>query len=200
MRYISIDLRPSRLLLCTVLLLGAVLWAPHPSAAQFDAGPAGTRAEEGEPVPSFQITGLRDSSRTYGPSDFEGRYLLLNLWATWCAPCIEKIPALKQIRSRYDEETLAILNVSFDKPKSAAKEFLDERNMPGRHAHAGGRPALADSFGNSFATVRVENRSLRGLPNVTLVAPDGEVLARLGPRSEGLRDALSQHLPSGSTE
>lgn len=54
-------------------------------------------AEVGAQVPSFEIEALRDSGRAVTPSDFEGRYLLLNLWATWCGPCIEKIPALQSV-------------------------------------------------------------------------------------------------------
>jgi len=129
MRYVPHEASSSRLLFGTLFLLAVALQAPYPSIAQFDTRSPETRAEVGAPVPGFEITGLRDSSRTLRPSDFEGRYLLLNLWATWCAPCIEKIPQLKRIRNRHDQGTLAILNVSFDKSRAAAIEFLEKRGQ-----------------------------------------------------------------------
>lgn len=46
-------------------------------------------AEIEKQVPSFEIEALRDSGRAVTPSDSEGRYVLMNLWVTWCA-CIEK--------------------------------------------------------------------------------------------------------------
>jgi thiol-disulfide isomerase/thioredoxin len=195
MRYCFHEANLFRVLVGVLLFLGAALWSPPVSVAQFDTTAPGSPAEVGGPVPAFEMRALRDSSRTFRPSDFEGQYLLLNLWATWCAPCLEKIPALRQIRDRYDAETLSMLNVSFDNSRATARAFLEKRSLPGKHAFAGGTGVLSDPFGTSFATVDPDDPKTRGLPNVTLVAPDGEVLARLRPPADGLSEVLKEHLP-----
>jgi thiol-disulfide isomerase/thioredoxin len=145
-------------------------------------------------VPAFEVDALRDSTSAFEPADFQGRYLLINLWAAWCGPCIEKVPVLQDVRARYDDRTLAILNVAFDGARAESEKVLQTHDMPGRHAFAGSA-ALGESFGTSFATVDPDDPTTVGLPNATLVAPDGEVLARLRPPADGLREALSEHLP-----
>lgn len=152
-------------------------------------------ARAGAPVPDFEVEHLRDSTRTFSPSDFEGRHVLLNLWATWCAPCIAKIPTLHTARQRYSDETLAILNVSFDRDRSAAKDLLNDRTFPGRHAFVG-ISALGGDFGATFARISQDDPSTRGLPNLTLVDPNGQVVATLGPMDERtVLDVLETHLP-----
>ena len=155
-------------------------------------------AKVGEEVPSFKIEALRDSGRAVTPSDFEGRYVLLNLWATWCAPCIEKIPDFQEARQRYSEqryseEKLAIINVSFDRSRSKATTFLDKREMPGSHAYASG--GLGGEFGGKFARVPGKSASMRGIPNLTLVGPEGKVAAIIGVGdSADLLEVLNKHL------
>ncbi|WP_232798146.1 TlpA family protein disulfide reductase [Salinibacter altiplanensis] len=152
------------------------------------------KAEIGKQVPAFEIEALRGPERAITPSDFESRYVLLNLWATWCAPCIEKIPDLREARQRYPPERLAILNVSFDRSRSKATAFLEKREMPGSHAHAGG--GLMGEFGDKFARMPSESASVeaRGLPNMTLVGPEGEVLDIASGGSADLLKTLSEHL------
>jgi AhpC/TSA family. len=153
-------------------------------------------AEIGEQVPGFEIEALRDSGRVITPSGFEGRYVLLNLWATWCAPCVEKIPDLQKARQRYSSEKLAILNVSFDRSRSTATAFLEKREMPGSHAHASG--GLQGKFGSKFARMPSEYDSMqvRGLPNLTLVGPEGKVTGIAAGESADLLEVLSEHLSS----
>jgi len=165
--------------------LGSPVWE-----ARAQPGPA----EIGKQVPAFEIEALQGSERAITPSDFEGRYVLLNLWATWCAPCIEKIPDLQEARRRYPPEKLAILNVSFDRSKSKATALLEKREMPGRHAHAEG--GLMGEFGDKFARMPSESASsvVRGLPNLTLVGPEGTVLDIATGDSADLLETLGEHL------
>jgi thiol-disulfide isomerase/thioredoxin len=132
---------------------------------------------EGKVVPAFEVRGLQDSTRAIGPSDFEGQHVLINLWATWCSPCIDKIPALRKARERFSSEMLAVLNVSFDRARPKAISFLKDREFPGTHAYVGGGSAgLVTPFGNKFARMPSRGPSARGLPSMVLVGPDGEVV------------------------
>jgi cytochrome c biogenesis protein CcmG/thiol:disulfide interchange protein DsbE len=157
-------------------------------------------AEIGKQVPDFEIDALQDSGHAITPSDFEGRYVLLNLWATWCAPCIEKIPELQEARQRYSEEKLAILNVSFDRSRSKATALLEKREMPGSHAYVSG--GLMGEFGGKFARMPSESASteVRGLPNLTLVGPEGKVADTAAGDSADLLEMLSEHLSTRQSE
>ena len=181
--------------LLVLALSAASLLGLSAQEARAQPGSAETgKAEIGTQVPAFEIVALYDSDRAITPSDFEGRYVLLNLWATWCAPCIEKIPDLREARRRYPPERLAVLNVSFDRSRSKATALLEKREMPGRHAHAGG--GLMGEFGDKFARMPSESASgeVRGLPNLTLVGPEGTVLDIATGDSADLLETLGEHL------
>ena len=183
-----------------VLILGLSV-VPLLGLSAWEARAQPEPAEIGKQVPSFEIEALRDSGRAISPSDFEDRYVLLNLWATWCAPCVEKIPDLQRARQRYSSEKLAILNVSFDRSRSKATAFLEKREMPGSHAYASG--GLQGEFGGKFARMPSESASMqvRGLPNLTLVGPEGTVAAiiRAGDSAD-LLEMLSEHLSNRESE
>lgn len=63
-------------------------------------------------------------------SDQEGKVVLLNIWATWCAPCREEVPDFVELYDRYKDEGLEILGVSIDKQgESVVKPFMEEYNV-----------------------------------------------------------------------
>lgn len=61
-------------------------------------------------------------------SDYQGEVVVLNVWATWCIPCREEIPALQRLHDRYHEEGLRIVGVSVDArgEEAAIRSFADE--------------------------------------------------------------------------
>ena len=81
-------------------------------------GPAGAIAE-GAPAPALDGT-LFDGSR-FSLADHAGKVVLLNFWATWCAPCREEMPALDAYYRRHRGEGLAMVAISMDNPKDEAK-------------------------------------------------------------------------------
>ncbi|MBI4460858.1 MAG: TlpA family protein disulfide reductase [Acidobacteria bacterium] len=76
----------------------------------------------GEAVPNFT---LRDSEgQVVALADFKGQIVVLNFWATWCAPCIEEMPSLNRLSERYAGKGLEIIAVSVDEDPDAYREFL----------------------------------------------------------------------------
>lgn len=82
--------------------------------------------EVGSPAPDFQLDTL--SGETVRLSDFRGKTVLLNFWATWCAPCRLEMPA---IESRFEEHKsdLAVLGINFDEPASDVQAFAQELGL-----------------------------------------------------------------------
>lgn len=63
-------------------------------------------------------------------SDHKGKVVLLNIWATWCAPCREEVPDFVELYDRYKDEGLEILGVSIDKQgESVVRPFMEEYNV-----------------------------------------------------------------------
>src|SRR4249920_3670886 len=69
--------------------------------------------EVGDSAPDFSITA--DNGRTVSLDSFGGKVLVLNFWATWCAPCIEELPSLDQFQRDFADSGVVVLGVSVDK-------------------------------------------------------------------------------------
>lgn len=78
--------------------------------------------QAGERAPSFRLQ--TDSGRTITPSEFGGKLLVLNFWATWCPPCVEEFPSLDAFARQMTDSGVVVLGVSVDKNEAAYKNFL----------------------------------------------------------------------------
>lgn len=101
-----------------------------------------------------------------GWQDFKGEYLLVNFWATWCAPCVIELPSLDTLQKKFSGEGLNIISVSLDtmRSQSQIKKFLYNRNI-------GEFAAYLDASGEVKKKIR-----MRGIPTSYLLDPDGNVL------------------------
>lgn len=81
-------------------------------------------AQTGQVAPDFTVS---DGTTTVTLSDYRGKVVLLNFWATWCPPCIEEIPSLLQLHRM--DPSLAILAVSIDEDPDAYASFVRTRHM-----------------------------------------------------------------------
>jgi len=113
-RYYKV-VRPSRFL--TLILL-----VPLALASGCDRG--AHPAQTGQAAPDFTVS---DGVTTIHLASYRGRVVLLNFWATWCAPCIEEMPAL--IALHHERPDLAILAVSIDEDPDAYNRFLTRRHV-----------------------------------------------------------------------
>jgi thiol-disulfide isomerase/thioredoxin len=87
------------------------------------------RVEVGQPAPRYATTTLAGDS--VSTSALAGKVVLLNVWATWCAPCREEIPLLQSLYEKHQGDGLEIVGVSVDArgQESAIREFAQEFRM-----------------------------------------------------------------------
>ncbi len=107
--------------------------APQAPAAEADSGKGVDRAHKGEAAPAVKFK--NPDGGDFDLSKFKGRPVLVNLWASWCAPCIKELPTLQQLEAaQADEGKLGIIAVSQDMaPQGSVDAFLGERDI-GRFA------------------------------------------------------------------
>ena len=81
-----------------------------------------TSAKEGGRAPDFSL--VTDQGRRVTPVSFGGKILVLNFWATWCAPCVQEIPSLDRFQKRFGNSGVVVVAVSVDKNDEKYKNFL----------------------------------------------------------------------------
>ncbi|MFK7902848.1 MAG: TlpA family protein disulfide reductase [Nitratireductor sp.] len=116
-------------------------------------------------------------------ADYSGKTLLVNLWATWCAPCRAEMPALEHLEKELGGESFAVLPISVDRGDSGKpKAFYSEIGLKAL-------PFLHDAPGEAFKLFKKEGLAL-GLPATVLIDDNGCVLGKLnGPAEWGGPDA-----------
>jgi peroxiredoxin len=83
--------------------------------------------EAGDSAPSFAIT--TDSGKQITKSDFGGKLLVLNFWATWCPPCVEEMPSLNEFARQVSKDGVVVLGVSIDQNEQTYKQFLQQNRL-----------------------------------------------------------------------
>jgi peroxiredoxin len=83
----------------------------------------------GDAMPDIELTQI--DGTTMRLSELRGRPVLLDVWATWCGPCVASLPKVRElVENRAADSGLAVLGLSVDADKEAARAFLDKRNLP----------------------------------------------------------------------
>jgi thiol-disulfide isomerase/thioredoxin len=155
-------------------LLGSALSVAAP------APPAGvTVAKRGDLVPAINVRDLV-GNRIELPAKYAGRPLLVNVWASWCAPCIKEMPELQRFAAQQAANGVQVVGIALDEA-DAVHAFL--QRVPVSY------PILLDTPGPADAGVRLGNP--KGvLPYSVLISADGRLLKqRIGPFDDGEIDA-----------
>lgn len=101
-------------------------------------------------------------------SDFAGQYILLNFWATWCAPCRKEMPGLDALEAEFGSDTFRVLTVATGRnPEAALTRFFAETDIQNLPKYRDPRQGLA------------RNMAVLGLPVTVLIDADGREIARL---------------------
>jgi peroxiredoxin len=81
----------------------------------------------GQQAPDFTIKG--EDGREIRLSDYRGKLVFLNFWATWCVPCVEEMPAMEVLKNSFKDRKFQMLAVSVDTNWDVVKKFYKEHNL-----------------------------------------------------------------------
>lgn len=133
----------------------------------------------GTVAPQFEVSDLEGNPARL--SDYEGEVVMINIWATWCAPCRFEMPSMERLHQRFKDDGLRILAISVDAKLGEA----DQVGRPG-----GDLQAFADSLGLTFTILHDPSGEIQhlyqttGVPETLLVGRDGVIYKKVAGPTE----------------
>ncbi|WP_460219544.1 TlpA family protein disulfide reductase [Psychroserpens sp. MEBiC05023] len=127
----------------------------------------------GKPSPQF-VNYENHKGGEMSLADLKGKYVYVDVWATWCGPCIREIPSLKEVEKQFHNENIAFVSTSIDKASDHDKwvNMVNEKELEGVQL-------MAD---NDWSSKFVTDYAIQGIPRFILIDPDGNIVSADAPR------------------
>jgi thiol-disulfide isomerase/thioredoxin len=152
-----------------------------------------TRPDGAQPVQEVEIAGPTVQGPPFDLKALRGKVVLVDFWATWCAPCIAELPNMREVYDRYHARGFEVVGVSLDESRERLTEFIRDKQVPWPQI-------FFDKEGQrGWANPLARRYQVNAIPDTILVDQDGPVVpapglrparcpaprARPGPRGSG---------------
>ncbi len=127
------------------------------------------RYVNGEKAPIFEATTLEE--KTISLSDFEGQYILLDFWGSWCGPCLQELPELKALQQKYKDKKLVILNIAVEEKEDRWRKAVKRLGMDWEY-HIFDKATSLRFFDSPIAQIY----GIKQVPSKFLISPTGEII------------------------
>ena len=157
------------LLLIVLILIGVgIIFLLQTKDSSFNLS-GSPRLEQGVPAPDFILPGL--DGQMVRLADYRGKVVLLNIWATWCPPCVDEMPSMEKLYQTLKADGFEILAVSMDESGApTVRPFMEKHQL--------NFPALTDTEGAIKSLYQTT-----GVPESFIIDKDGVIVEKvIGPR------------------
>jgi thiol-disulfide isomerase/thioredoxin len=132
----------------------------------------------------IKVSGKTVEGKPFDISEYKGKVVIVDFWATWCGPCLAELPNLKKIYEKYHDRGLEVVGISLDDDGPDLGKFLKDNDLPWRILH-NAEPAKAEGKKRGFSDPNAEFYGIIGIPTIILIDRHGKVIS-LDARGEQL--------------
>lgn len=115
-------------------------------------------------MPSKDFVGVNIKGDSIRLSDFKGKYVYVDVWATWCNPCLGEIPSLLEVERKLEGKNIVFLGVSVDRDKAAWEKMVKESKLAGTQIYVGLNENLSVFY------------KISGIPRFMMFDKEGKIL------------------------
>jgi thiol-disulfide isomerase/thioredoxin len=144
---------------------------------------------KGKPSPVFENY-ENFAGGTNSLSDYKGKFVYLDIWATWCGPCKAEIPYLKELEKEFKGKNIEFISISVDNIDGRRGSYESWKKMV-EEQQLGGVQLFAD---NDFNSKFIRDYNINGIPRFILIDPQGNIVSAdaIRPSNPSIRDYFSE--------
>jgi len=150
---------------------------------------------EGNKSPNGKLKDINES--IVEVESFKGKLIIIDFWATWCAPCLEEAPLFKKLAEKYKNSNAEFISISVDQDFADWKSYVLENNWNGKN-YWFGMQENEPLFSLLYTKYTMENKEmiLMGLPKYVIISPSGNILSNsdLRPSKPEFEIEIKKHL------
>jgi thiol-disulfide isomerase/thioredoxin len=124
----------------------------------------GSKLTPGKAAPEFTYPDM--NGKMISLKDFRGKVVYLDIWASWCGPCLKEIPSAKKLEEEFRGKDVVFLCVSIDRNENAWKKVIEEKEITGVHLISKG------DFDSDIA----KSYNVKGIPRYIIIGKDGNIV------------------------
>lgn len=121
------------------------------------------KLKAGTPSPTFSCPDI--NGKTVSLADLKGKFVYIDVWATWCGPCRGELPHLKTLEEKYADKDIYFVSLSCDKNKKAWEDMVKKDEMKGIQLHLGVESPFMDAY------------LINGIPRFILLDREGKIIS-----------------------
>jgi thiol-disulfide isomerase/thioredoxin len=126
---------------------------------------------KGAPAPNFKLPDL--NGKQVSLSDFKGKVVYIDLWASWCGPCLTEMPYLKKLKEKFEGKNIELVSISIDTKKEKWLSKIAALKLDGVQ--------LIDSIGSENSRI-AKDYKIHGVPHYVLIDKNGKIASSFAPR------------------